>query len=245
MDYRYENRTGWDVHLLVKENQMIPWKEIDRVKVPGCEGELTLHVRDREFSIRTAGTELMNSRIHGSEDALAELACSRLDPEFNWKILIGGLGMGYTLAAALEQAGPGTQILVSELIPTVVRWNREYLGHLAGMPLDDPRVRVKEEDVVKTIGKKKSAWDAILLDVDNGPAGLTRKNNDRLYGKSGLKACIDALRPGGVLAVWSCGADESFTRRLKSTGFKTKIVSVRARKSGKGSRHTIWLGVKS
>ncbi|MCP4721273.1 MAG: hypothetical protein GY860_17605, partial [Desulfobacteraceae bacterium] len=207
---------------------MIPWKDIDRAKVPGNESEVTLHVRDQEFSIRTAGAELMNSRIHGSEDALAELACSRLNPKLNWQILIGGLGMGYTLAAALEQSGPDTQILVSELIPAVVRWNREHLGHLAGMPLDDPRVRVEEEDVVKTIGKKKSAWDAILLDVDNGPAGLTRKANDRLYGKLGLKASFEALRPGGILAVWSSGTDEAFTRRMKLAGFKTQIVSVRA-----------------
>ncbi|MCP3940183.1 MAG: hypothetical protein GY710_01705 [Desulfobacteraceae bacterium] len=223
---------------------MIPWKEIDRAEVPGNGSEVTLLVRDREFSIRTAGTELMNSRIHGSEAALAELACSRLDVKSGWQILIGGLGMGYTLAAALEQSGPDAQILVSELIPAVVRWNREYLGHLAGMPLADPRVRVEEEDVVKIIGKRKTAWDAILLDVDNGPAGLTRKANDRLYGKIGLKACFDALRPGGILAVWSCAADEAFTRRLKGCGFKAEIVSVRARKSGKGSRHTIWIGIK-
>ena len=223
---------------------MIPWKEIDRAKVPGIEGEVTLHARDREFSIRTAGTELMNSRIHGSEEALAELACSRLNPKSPWQILIGGLGMGYTLGAALEQSSSDTRILVSELIPAVVGWNRDHLGHLAGRPLDDPRVRVEEEDVVKTIAKRKSAWDAILLDVDNGPAGLTRESNDRLYGKSGLKACFCALRPGGVLAVWSSAVDEAFTRQMKRAGFKTEIVSVRARKSGKGSKHTIWLGIR-
>ncbi len=223
---------------------MIPWKAIDRAKVPGIEGEVTLHVRDREFSIRTAGTELMNSRIHGSEEALAELACSRLNPNAPWQILIGGLGMGYTLAAALEESGSDTQILVSELIPAVVKWNRDHLGHLAGSPLDDPRVRVEEEDVVKTIAKRNSAWDAILLDVDNGPSGLTRESNDRLYGKLGLKSSFNALRPGGVLAVWSSAVDEPFTQRLKRAGFKTEIVSVRARKSGKGSKHTIWLGVK-
>lgn len=221
---------------------MIPWKEIDRAKVPGNEGEVILLARDQEFSIRTAGTELMNSRIHGSEESLAELACSCLDPNANWQILIGGLGMGYTLAAALEHASFDTQILVAELIPAVVKWNQEHLGHLAGRPLADPRVRVIEEDVVKTIGKKTSAWDAILLDVDNGPAGLTQKANDGLYGNLGLKASFDALRPGGILAVWSSAVDEAFTRRLTLAGFKTKIVSVRARKSGKGSKHTIWLG---
>lgn len=223
---------------------MIPWKALDRARVPGSDGEVSLHVRDREFSIRTAGTELMNSRIHGSEEALAELACSRLNPELPWQILIGGLGMGYTLAAALEESGSDTRIHVSELIPAVVRWNRDHLGHLAGRPLDDSRVRVEEEDVVKTIGKRKAVWDAILLDVDNGPAGLTRESNDRLYGTLGLKSSFNALKPGGVLAVWSSAVDGAFTQRLKRVGFKTEIVSVRARKSGKGSRHTIWLGVK-
>jgi len=210
---------------------VIPWKEIDRAKVPGHEGEVTLRKRGAEFSIRTAGTELMNSRRHGSECALAELTCSRIKRKSGLRILIGGLGMGYTLAAALEQSGPDTRITVSELIPAVVRWNREHLGHLAGMPLDDPRVSVEEEDVAKIIRKRKSAWDAILLDVDNGPEGLTRKTNDRLYGRSGLEASFSALRPGGILAVWSSGADEAFTRRLKECGFQTQTVSVRARKS--------------
>ncbi len=149
--------------------------------------------------------------------------------------------MGYTLAAALEQSEPDTLITVSELIPAVVRWNREYLGHLARMPLDDPRVSVEEEDVAETIRKRKSVWDAILLDVDNGPDGLTRKANDRLYGISGLKTSFLALRPGGILAVWSAGENDAFTRRLKQCGFQTETVTVRARKLGKGSRHTIWL----
>lgn len=223
---------------------MIPWKEIDRAEVPGNQGEVILLARDTEFSIRTAGTELMNSRIHGSEDALAELALAELERKSDWQVLVGGLGMGYTLAAALKQSGPDAQILVAELIPAVVEWNRQHLGHLAGNPLNDPRTRVAQEDVAITIRHKKRAWDAILLDVDNGPAGLTRKENDRLYGKSGLKACFEGLKPGGVLAVWSCGVDEAFTRRLKLAGFKTQMVSVRARKSGKGSTHTIWIGEK-
>jgi len=223
---------------------VIPWEEIDRGEVPGHEGEVTLLKRGTEFSIRTSGTELMNSRFHGSEDALAELTCSRIKRKSGLRILIGGLGMGYTLAAALEQSEPDTLITVSELIPAVVRWNREQLGQLAGMPLDDPRVSVEEEDVAETIRKRKSAWDAILLDVDNGPDGLTRKANDRLYDRSGLKTSFSALRPGGILAVWSSGADEAFTRRLKQCGFKTETVTVRARKFGKGGRHTIWLAEK-
>lgn len=223
---------------------MIPWEEIDRAEVPGHEGEVTLLKRDTEFSIRTAGTELMNSRLHGSEGALAELTCSRIKRKSGLRILIGGLGMGYTLAAALEQSEPDTLITVSELIPAVVRWNREHLGHLTGMPLDDPRVSVEEEDVVETIRKRKSVWDAILLDVDNGPDGLTRKANDRLYCRSGLKTSFSALRPGGFLAVWSSGADEAFTRRLKQGGFQTETLTVPARKSGKGGRRTIWLAGK-
>ena len=223
---------------------MIPWQEIDRSAVPGHEGEVVLLKRGAEFSIRTAGTELMNSRRHGSEDALAELACSRMKGKTRLRILIGGLGMGYTLAAALEQSDADTLITVSELLPAVVRWNREYLGHLAGMPLDDPRVSIEEEDVAKTITKRKSAWDTILLDVDNGPDGLTRKANDRLYCISGLTTSFSALRPGGILAVWSAGVDEAFTRRLKQCGFQTETVIVRARKPGKGGRHTIWLAGK-
>ena len=223
---------------------MIPWEEIDRAKIPGQKGEVILLRRGLEFSIRTAGTELMNSRVHGSEDALAKLTCRRIKQKSSLRILIGGLGMGFTLAAALEQSKPDTRIIVSELIPAVVRWNREYIGHLAHMPLDDPRVSVKEEDVAKTIRGEKSFWDAILLDVDNGPEGLTRKANDRLYSKSGLKTSLLALCPGGILAVWSSKADEAFTRRLKQCGFTTQTITVRARKSGKGSRHTIWIAVR-
>ena len=223
---------------------MIPWVEIDRAKVPGHEGDVALLKRGTEFSIRTANAELMNSRAHGSEEALAELSCRRLKRNSGRRILIGGLGMGFTLAAALGQSGLDTRITVSELIPAVIRWNRKHLGHLTGMPLDDPRVSIAEEDVGQTISKMKSAWDAILLDVDNGPAGLTRKANDRLYGRSGLKAALIALRPAGILAVWSSGADEAFTRRLKQCGFQTETLTVRARKPGKGARHTIWLAGK-
>jgi spermidine synthase len=223
---------------------VIPWKEIDRTKVPGHEGTITLLQRGEEFSIRTAGTELMNSRRHASENALADIVCDRLKQKTGLGILIGGLGMGYTLAAALEKLAPDARVTVSELIPAVVAWNRDYLAHLAKMPLKDPRVSVEEQDVAETIGRKKSSWDAILLDVDNGPDGLTRKANDRLYGRSGLATASSALRPGGILAVWSSGTDDGFTRRLRQCGFQTEIVTVRAHKTGKGSRHTIWLAEK-
>ncbi len=224
---------------------MIPWETIDRSKIPGQEDEITLLKRDMEFSIRTAGTELMNSRMHASEDALAELTLRRLKIKTGLKLLIGGLGMGYTLSATLKTLQKDSSVTVSELIPAVVRWNREYLGHLAGDPLDDNRVSMEEQDVIETIESKKSTWDAILLDVDNGPDGLTRKTNDRIYGISGLKASFSALRPGGILSIWSSGSDEGFTRRLKQCGFQTETVTVRARKPGKGSRHTIWLAQKN
>ena len=223
---------------------MIPWEEIDRAKIPGHDEEVVLRKRGTEFSIRTAGIELMNSRLHGSEDALAELACQSLKKKSGLRILIGGLGMGYTLRAALEKSDPKTRIIVSELIPAVVHWNREHLGHLARNPLDDPRVSVEEEDVVKIIKREKSAWDAILLDVDNGPDGLTRRSNERLYGRVGLGISFAALRPGGVLGVWSSAVNDSFTWRLKQSRFQTEVVSVPARKSGKGGRHTIWLSKK-
>jgi len=223
---------------------LIPWEEIDRAEVPGHEREVILLKRGTEFSIRTAETELMNSRRFGSEVSLAEYTCSRIKRKSGRRLLIGGIGMGYTLAAALEQSKPDTLITVSELIPAVVRWNRVHLGHLAEMPLDDHRVFVEEEDVAETIRKRKSAWDAILLDVDNGPYGLTQKANDRLYGISGLKKSFSALRPEGILAVWSSGADDAFTRRLKQCGFQAQAVTVRALKAGKGGRHTIWLAEK-
>ena len=223
---------------------MIPWEEIDRAEIPGHDGYLTLQKRGTEFSIRTAGTELMNSRRHGSEDALAEIPISRIQRRSGIRVLIGGLGMGYTLAAALEILRPDARITVSELIPTVVDWNREHLGHLTGSPLDDPRVSVEIEDVAETMQKRINAWDAILLDVDNGPDGLTRQANDRLYGEYGLAMAFSALRSGGVLSIWSSGADPAFTRRLKRCGFRTEIVTPRALKTGKGSRHTIWLGEK-
>jgi len=223
---------------------VIPWEEIDRAEVPGGEGQVILRRRGTEFSIRTATTELMNSSLHGSEDALAELSCNRISRKPGSRILIGGLGMGYTLAAALHHSEGDSLITVAELIPAVVSWNREHLGHLAGKPLDDGRVSIQQEDVAETISSKKSAWDAILLDVDNGPDGLTRTANDRLYGMSGLKNVLWALRSGGILSIWSSGTDETFTRRLKRCGFKTEVVHVRARPSGKGARHIIWIATK-
>lgn len=223
---------------------MIPWEKIDQSRIPGQDNDVVLRKRGTEFSIRTHETELMNSRVHGSEEALAQLACDRLIHKSGLKILIGGLGMGYTLAAALEHSASDTLITVSELIPAVIKWNKKHLGHLAGQPLDDLRVTIKEEDVADTINRTQSEWDAILLDVDNGPEGLTQKANDRLYSKVGLKKTFMALKSGGILAVWSSKTDPAFTARLKQCRFNTRTIDVRARKTGKGSIHTIWLAQK-
>lgn len=223
---------------------MIPWETIDQARVPGLGETVTLRKRGEEYSIRTRETELMNSRVHGSEDELARETLSRLSPKDSIRILIGGLGMGFTLAAALENAGPNSRITVAELIPAVVDWNKHHLGHLAGTPLTDSRVQVKTEDVMALIQQKASAWDAILLDVDNGPKGLTRAENNRLYTRSGIENSRRALTPGGIFSVWSAADDPAFTRLLNQCRFKTDIVRVRARKPGKGARHTIWLAQK-
>jgi len=218
---------------------MIPWVLLDSAQVPGNGGELHLYQRGDDFSIRVAGRgELMNSRVHGSEDALAELTCGRLAGS-NPQMLIGGLGMGFTLAAALRHIGAQGQIVVAELVPAVVAWNRGQLGAHAGNPLNDSRVTVREGDVAGIIKTETQAFDAILLDVDNGPEGLTRKKNDWLYGMNGLNAACEALRPQGVLAVWSAGPAHDFTQRLRKVGFKVDEVRVHAHGS-KGAKHVIW-----
>ena len=185
--------------------------------------------------------ELMNSRVHGSEDALAELACARVVARVRPRVLIGGLGMGFTLAAALRTLGPTAEVVVAELVPEVVEWNRGALGEAAGHPLADDRVTVQVGDVARILRKDRNAFDAILLDVDNGPEGLTRKDNDWLYATAGLTAAAEALRSQGVLAVWSAGPDRVFPERLRKVGFDVETVVVRAHRPGKGARHTIWL----
>jgi len=220
---------------------MIPWKLLDSAPVPGGSSELRLYERGGEFSIRVNGSELMNSRVHGSEEALAGFASARIASLPSPRVLIGGLGMGYTVAAALSRFGTGSRVVVAELMRVVVAWNRSFLGKLAGHPLHDPRVTVREADVALILQAERRAWDAILLDVDNGPAGLTRKGNDRLYSQAGLTEAFAALRPGGVLAVWSAGPDRAFAGRLRRAGFEVEELSVRARGPGGGSRHTIWL----
>ena len=220
---------------------MLPWILLDSAPIPGGAGELRLLRRGNEFSIRIAGRgELMNSRAHGSEEALAELACAQLGPRAGLRMLLGGLGMGYTLAAALRRLGADAEVVVAELLPAVVIWNRGPLAAAAGEPLADPRVTVREDDVARVIAAAPRGYDAILLDVDNGPEGLTRSSNDGLYDYAGLNAAYAALRPRGMLAVWSAGPDRDFTERLCKVGFTVTEQRVRAR-PGKGARHVIWL----
>ena len=220
---------------------MRPWVLLDSTSIPGKGGELRLYQRGDEFSIRIAGVggELMNSRKHGSEDALAELTCVRLKESSNPRLLIGGLGMGFTLAAALQHAGDHAQVEVAELIPAVVEWNRGPLGEHAGYPVQDSRVVIHEGDVARIIKSEQSAYDAIMLDVDNGPEGLTQKNNNWLYSMDGLISSYEALRPSGILAVWSAGPAKDFLQRLRKIGFKVEEKRVYAY-GNKGTQHVIW-----
>lgn len=220
---------------------MIPWQLLDSAPIPGNGGQLQLLQRGSEFSITIAGGGvLMSSRAHASEDALAEFACARVAGRNRARVLIGGLGMGFTLAAALRHLGSGAEVLVAELVPAVVAWNRGALGEAAGHPLRDPRAAVREGDVAPLLKTEHGAYDAILLDVDNGPEGLTRRENNWLYTAAGLAACRAALRPAGVLAVWSAGPDRRFSERLRRVGFTVEQQRVRAH-AGKGERHTLWL----
>jgi spermidine synthase len=224
---------------------MTPWTLLDSAQVPGNGGELRLYQRNNEFSVKIVGRgDLMNSRVHGSEDALAEHTCTRLVNCRKPQLLIGGLGMGFTLAAALRHLSKQAQVIVAELVPAVVDWNRGPLGDPAGHPLRDPRVTVSEMDVARMLTAEEQTYDAILLDVDNGPEGLTRKENDWLYSINGLNEAYTALRPRGVLAVWSAGPDKNFLHRLRKVGFEVDEMRVRAHGS-KGARHTIWLASRN
>jgi spermidine synthase len=221
---------------------MIPRTRIGTALVPGTSIELQLYQSGELFSIKIPGRgDLMNSRMHGSERALAELACARLGRVPKPRVLIGGLGMGFTLAAALQAAGPAAAIVVAELVPEVVEWNRTLIGAPAGQPLADPRVSVYVGDIADLIREPGDKFDAILMDVDNGPEGLVRRENDWLYGDPGLRAARAALRSGGVLAVWSASQDPAFSKRLAKASFAVSEHVVRPHRAGKGPRHVIWI----
>jgi spermidine synthase len=221
---------------------VIPWNLLDTARIPGDEGEeMRLYQRDDEYSIRVGSYELMNSRVHGSEDALASLVCERFSGPV--RVLIGGMGMGFTLGEVLKRVGPTSEVVISELVPAVIAWHRGPLRAVSGAMLDDPRVVIREVDVVQIIRSEPNGFDAILLDVDNGPRALTAKGNDRLYSVAGLRAAATALRTDGVLAIWSSGPDAAFVKRLRQNGFTVEEKPVRSR-AGKGPRYLIWLATK-
>jgi spermidine synthase len=224
---------------------MIPWQQIDSARVPDSDVELRLMRRGTEFSMMLGPNELMNSRLSGSEEALATLACKRIEAVKRPHLLIGGLGMGFTLRAALKVLGAEAQITVAELVPAVVAWARDPMADLFGDSLVDPRASIVTADVIEVIQSHPSAFDAILLDVDNGPEGLIRKANDALYTVKGLTKIRRALRPGGVLAVWSSGPNPSFTKRLRDADFVVNEVGVRATTKRSGAHHVIWFATKA
>lgn len=224
---------------------MIPWKLIDTADVPGGGEPLRLMQRGRDFTIKLGQNELMSSRLYGSEEALATLSCARIKARPAPHLLIGGLGMGFTLRAALKVLGPQARVTVAELVPAVIAWARGPMAELSGASLADPRVDIRASDVVRLIAAGRGDYDAILLDVDNGPQGLTRQSNDALYDSQGLRTAFTALRAGGVLAVWSSHPDDKFAPRLRKAGFATEEINIRATgRGGGGARHVIWIATR-
>ena len=222
---------------------MIPLELIDTADLPDG-GTLRLMRRGQDFSILFGRNELMSSRLRGSEEALATLAYDRLRGRARPHMLVGGLGMGFTLRAALAALSADARVTVGELVPKIVEWARGPLAHLFGDSLDDPRVAIEVRDVYELIAGSREAYDAILLDVDNGPDGLIHVANDRLYSKQGLRAAHAALRPGGVLAIWSAYPDKVFADRVARAGFLVDEVKVRATGGRKGAHHVIWLAAR-
>jgi len=218
------------------------WKHLGEAPIPGSEKSLSLYQGKDDFFIKisSGGGELMSTRKHGSEDALGALPCRRLRNRDSARVLIGGLGMGFTLAAVLKEVGSDAEVTVAELIPEVVEWNRGPLGERSGYPVKDPRTEIHLGDVAKLLRSKRGYYDVIALDVDNGPEGLTKSSNDWLYTTPGIVAAQEALTPKGILAYWSAGPDQAFHDRLRRCGFLVEEVSVFAH-GKKGARHTIWL----
>ncbi|PZU10722.1 spermidine synthase [Sphingomonas sp.] len=219
---------------------MKPREVIGVAEVPGGP-PLRLIRHDDDFMILLERNELMSTRKSGSEKALGQMTCDRLSLR-SPRLLIGGYGMGFTLRAALEKVGADARIVVAELVPGIVEWARGPMAALTAGCLDDARVEIRIDDVGRVM--EQGGYDAILLDVDNGPDGLTRPANDGLYSTQGLARARAALNPGGILAVWSAGDDPAFTARLKKAGFVVEDVRVRARENGKGPIHVIWFARK-
>lgn len=217
------------------------WELVETAKIPGDGADMQLYQREAEFSISVAGSGvLMNTWAHQSEDALAELACRKIRKRPRPRVLVGGLGMGFTLAAALRHLGPTAEVVVAELVPAIVTWNRGPLGDHAGHPLQDARTTVKVGDVAKVIRGERQGFDAIMLDVDNGPNGFTSQKNDWLYTTDGLTEAYTALRPAGILAVWSAGPSRNFRERLRKVGFTVQQCRV-PEQDNQGDLHAIWL----
>jgi len=213
--------------------------------MPGSGELLTLKRRGNEYTLDVDGSLLMTSLSHASEDSLAEITCRRIRAVRVPSVLVGGLGMGYTLAAALKALGPQAKVAVCEISPGVVDWNRGPLSHLAGHPLKDRRVTVLTEDIALTLRRERAAYDAILQDVDNGPEGQTLKANDWLYSEQGLAEAAAALRPGGILALWSAKPNKQFVKRLRRCGFEPEELCARGRDKHRGAHYIIWLAVLS
>lgn len=220
---------------------MKPERLIDRTPTPGGD-ELFLYERDGVFTLRIGGIELMTSRAHESEEELAWMAMKLVDRRLRPRVLVGGLGMGYTTRAVLDSTPRPSEVVVSELLPAVVEWNRQHIGHLAGRPMDDPRVKIVERDIWEVITDSPDGFDVILNDVDNGPGGCALEQNEKLYSAAGLAAIRRCLRPGGVLGVWCVEDDPRFVKALSSAGFKARAETVFARNVARGHRHTVFIG---
>ena len=224
---------------------MLPTKLLGTAQIPNNGGELRLLQRGNEFfiNLKGAGGVLMTSRVNDSEIALAELGCKHIYDKESSTVLVGGMGMGFTLAAALTMTSKSSKVVVAELVPEVIEWNKGPLGECAGWPLNDNRVVVKIGDVAELFKAQQATYDSVLLDVDNGPESFTHSDNNKLYSSQSLQSIQRSLKPGGVLAIWSAWHDHKFTTQLKKARFKVETKIVRAHK-GKGSRHTIYLATK-
>lgn len=220
---------------------MNKWELIETALVPGSETQMSLFHCGNDYSICVNGKELMNTRLHGSEESLAELGCANMIGRDDGCVLVGGLGMGFTTAATLRHVGKKAKIVIAELVPAVEEWNRDYLGHYAGFPLKDSRCTLQIADVADVLRKQHSTYDSILLDVDNGPNGMTQEANNWLYWNEGLQVIRKALKPKGILAIWSAHQDRGILKRLAQVGYEVSEHRVPARSSGGGGRHIIWV----